>query len=360
MLQQIKALTVCIGVVAAGQTFASPPKSHREPTSYCAYELGANLVVEAINDRNQIAGSAILGDRAQAFVWDWNRGVRLLGLLPEAAISIGNDINDRGEVVGFSGGGGILQQAFVWDRRHGMQRIVALGGQSTSVLIANDVGDLMGLGSTTAEDGEHMYFQGQDGEVVDLGGGIPFGMNDFGQVGYSRQTEQFPQVSTVFVWHPKTGEEQLSGFPDDRLIFPSAINNRMDIVGSAARDGLPRAMRWTPRKGMQFLASDEPSFSQANAVNEWGTAVGYMDAGFPVHPFVWTEKSGLRDLTTLIHPTSPTTLQAELMEARGVNDREWIAIHASDRIGGSPKGYVLTPKYRGDVTPCAAPPPVSN
>lgn len=371
MLQQSKAaghparrygltLGTCLCAVVAGHVSPAQGKPYREPASYCAYELGANLVVEAINNRNQIAGTAVLGDLAQAFVWDWEGGVRLLGLLPQAAISLGNDINNRGEVVGNSGGGGILQQAFIWDEQNGMRRIVALGGQSTSALRINDVGDILGLSSTPTDDSEYMYFRDHSGEVVNVGGGIPFGLNGFGQVGFSRQTEQPPQVADVFVWHPTTGEEQLSGFPD-RLIFPSAINARMDIVGSAhGDDGWTHAMRWTPRKGMEFLAPNEPSFSQALDVNELGTVVGYMDMGFPIHPFIWSRKSGRRDLMTLLNPTSPTIPQAETITARAVNDLGWIAINTSAWEGTNPRAYVLTPKFRNDASACAAPPTVSN
>jgi uncharacterized membrane protein len=373
MLQQFKAaarparrvgiiLAATVSVVAAGHASPADAKPHREPTSYCAYELGANLVVEAINNRNQIAGTAVLGDLAQAFVWDWNRGVRLLGVLPEAAISIGNDINDRGAVVGNSGGGGILQQAFIWDEQNGMRRVVALGGESSSALRINEAGDIMGLSSTTAEDGEHLYFRDHNGDVVDLGDGIPFGLNDFAQVGFSRQSQQPPPDSDVFIWHWKTGEQQLGGFPEHRLILPSAINNRMHIVGSVlGADGQAHAMRWTSRKGMELLGpADEPGFSHATDVNEWGTVVGYMDLGFPIHPFIWRKKTGRRDLMTLLHPTSPTTPQAETIEARAVNDLGWIAINAHDRVGTNPRAYVLTPKFRNDDSPCAAPPAASD
>lgn len=355
------ALFVCIVAAAPVSAGELKPKSHREPVSYCAYELGAALVAEGINNRNQIVGTAALDEQlAQAFVWDWSRGVRLLGLLPEAAISIGSDINDRGQAVGYSGGGGILQQAFIWDERNGMRRIVALGGQSSSAIRINNLGHIMGLSSTAAEDGEHLYFRDRYGEVIDLGAGIPFGLNGFGQVGFSRQTQQPPVTSEVFVWHAKTGEERLSGFPENRLIFPSAINNNMDIVGSAAQDDqLPHAMRWTPRKGMEFLDSiNETGFSQGVDVNEWGTVVGYVDFGFPIHPFVWTQKSGMRDLTTMLHPTSPTTPQAETLAARAVNDFGWIALNTSDRVGTNPRAYVLAPKFRNDQTPCRPAPPV--
>lgn len=355
-------ITLAAGVCAIVAGHASPAQAQRQPTSYCAYDLGPNLIAEAINNRNQIAGLALVGDLPQAFVWDWQHGVRLLGALPGAAVSFGSDINDDGEAVGNSGGNGLLQQAFIWDEQNGMRRVPALGGESSSALRINDGGDILGLGWTAAGDAEHMFFSDQNREVVDLGDGIPFGLNDFAQVGFSRQSQQTPQTADVFIWHPKTGEQQLTSFPENLLILPSALNNRMHIVGSARRDdGLPHAMRWTPRKGMEFLgAPDEPGFSHAVDVNQSGTVVGYMDLGVQIHPFIWRQKSGMRDLTTLIDPTSPTIPQAETIEPRALNDLGWIALYAHDRVGTNPRAYVLTPKFRNDESPCAAPASVSN
>lgn len=364
---------ICVCGIAAGH--ASPPgpaqdptaqlltppsssgdsKSHRDPTSYCAYELGGGLIAEAINNRNQIVGTAALDDDlAQAFVWDGRRGVRLLGVLPGHVISVGNDVNDREEVVGNSGG------AFIWDERNGMRRLATLGGQGSTATHINNVGQIIGLSTTAAEEGEHLYFRDVNGDVVDLGNGIPFGVNDFGQVGFSRQSQ--PLVSDVFIWHSHKGVRRLRGFPEDRLILPSALNNRKHIVGSIVRDDqLTHAIRWTPGKGMEDLgALGESGFSHATDVNKWGTVVGYIELGFPIRPFIWRKPSGMRDLTTMLDPTSPSTPQAQLIAARAVNDLGWIAINTSDRTGAGPRAFVLTPKFRDDHSPCRSAPPVSG
>jgi uncharacterized membrane protein len=346
----VLAFSVC--GMAAGQ--ASP----REPINYCAYELGTGLVAEAINNRNQIVGTAAVGDLAQAFIWDFSRGARLLGVLPGAAISLGNDINDRGQVVGTSGA-----RPFIWDDRNGMRPFATLGGASATATHINDVGQIIGLSFTAAEDGEHLYFRDVNTDVEDLGvARIPFGLTDAGQVGFSIQSQQPPPTAEVFLWDARKGERELRGFPEDRLILPSAINNRLHIVGSAGRDDqLPHAMRWTRGRGMQFLPSlNEDSFSQATDVNERGAVVGYveMGSGSPIRPFIWTKRSGTRDLTTLLAPTSGPLPPAATITARAVNDLGWIAINTSDTVGTNPRAYVLTPKFRGDEPDCAEPPPV--
>ena len=66
MLQLSKAIPLAAGLVAVSTAQAAPVGTHREPTSYCAYELGPNLIPEGINNHNQIAGTAIVGGIALA------------------------------------------------------------------------------------------------------------------------------------------------------------------------------------------------------------------------------------------------------------------------------------------------------
>jgi uncharacterized membrane protein len=346
---------IAVGHAGGATHERSTSKRHREATSYCAYELGAGLIAAAINNRNQITGVSVVADFPQAFVWDFRRGTRLIGVLPGATDSVANDINDRGQVVGSSGG-----DPFIWDERNGMRTFDTLGGRFSSATHINDAGQIIGLGLTPAEDGEHLYFRNVNGDVEDLGVWlIPFGLTDFGVVGFSIQSQQAPPTAEMFIWSLRKGVQPLRGFPENRLIGPAAINNRLHIVGSAYPDDQSgHAMRWTPSKGMQFLPPlYEFSSSYASDVNEWGVVVGAGSAGAIV-PFIWTKRSGTRDLTTMLHPTSPTVPQEQAMQARALNDYGWIALNASELGGANPRAYVLTPKFQGDLTACAPPPPV--
>jgi hypothetical protein len=84
--------------------------------------------------------------------------------------------------------------------------------------------------------------------------------------------------------------------------------------------------------------------------------VGYIELGF-IRPFIWRQKTGMRDLTTMIDPTSPSTLGQQLIAARAINDLGWIAVNTSDRTGIGPRAYVLAPKFRADSSACPASPP---
>lgn len=86
------------------------------------------------------------------------------------------------------------------------------------------------------------------------------------------------------------------------LVVPSALNNLREIVGGIQHEGT-RAIRWTPRKGMQTLdVMGEVPFSNAMSINQRGTI------------------------------STP-------------EDRH---------------SYVLIPKFPGEATPCPAPPTVAS
>lgn len=272
---------LCFAAVAAAHD--SPPDlgRDREAVSYCGYDLGNGLRISAINNRNQIVGGATVpADVSQAFIWDWQGGIRLLGVLPGAAASVAYDINDRGEVVGISGGNGLSLESFIWDRRRGMRRVPTFGGDSSEATHINDRGQIIGIAYTTLpNEGPHVYFRESNGDVVDLGFGTPFGINEFGVVGFSRQS-QISLETEIFFWSSRDGLQSLGGVPEHSLVLPSALNNRREIVGALHEQG-SRAIRWTPREGMQILdvRGDVP-FSNAASINRWGTIVGYGPSEF--------------------------------------------------------------------------------
>ena len=110
------------------------------PGTTAVTRLGS-FIPTAINTRGQVAGIRVDPNGTQrAVVWDRGQ-LRVLPLLPGAAVSIALDINDRGDVVGAIGGHAEdirgrsvtgTPQAVLWDE-DGVERLPPLAGDTTSV-----------------------------------------------------------------------------------------------------------------------------------------------------------------------------------------------------------------------------------
>jgi len=80
--------------------------------------------------------------RSEAFIWDENRGMMNLGTLG-GEWSTAWDVNDSGQVIGYSSVGSGNSRAFIWDEDNGMIELPTLGGNSLARAISND-GQIVG------------------------------------------------------------------------------------------------------------------------------------------------------------------------------------------------------------------------
>ncbi len=119
-----------------------------------------NNVANAINDRGEIVGTALLSDgTVHAFLWSRQRGRQDLGLPGDEFVSVAGccqTINNRGEVVGFSfpgplGGG----RAIVWVDKVPVDLNTLIPAGSPWYLqfasSINDAGEIVGWGTINGE-----------------------------------------------------------------------------------------------------------------------------------------------------------------------------------------------------------------
>jgi probable HAF family extracellular repeat protein len=273
------------------------------------------------------------GTNLQCLAAIWKHGqLSALPLLPGGNNSYALDMNNRGQVVGFSdtdvydpdcaaaitgtpfrSTAGFRFQAVIWERNDSVRQLAPLDGDSVA---------------------------------------WAFGINNRGQVvgasGVCANTSPPPYVSSphAVLWE-RDGTPIDLGSLGGSSSGASAINNRGDVSGtSATAEGLVRPFLWTP-ESRTLVQLDPPSGAFpvvvntcCKTINDRREIVGFMlDADFNSHAFLW--KDGVMvDLNDLIPKDSPWMLQS----AAGINDSGQIA--GQGLINSEVHAFLATPCHR--------------
>jgi probable HAF family extracellular repeat protein len=277
---------------------------------------------ETANLSRQGEDVCAFGTDLQCLAATWKNGrLRALPLLPGGNNSYALDMNDRGQVVGFSDTdfydldcaaaktAGFRFQSVIWEPNGRVRQLRPLDGDTVANAFGiNNKGQVVGdsgvCGNTTPPpypSSPHAVLWERDGTPIDLGSlGGP-----------------------------------LSG--------ASAINNHGDVSGTAATaDGSPQAFLWTPETRRLVKLQTPDGFPAAvnpccKTINDRREIVGFMfDADFNSHGFLW--KDGVMvDLNDLIPKGSPWMLQS----AAGINASGQIA--GQGLINGEVHAFLATP-----------------
>jgi probable HAF family extracellular repeat protein len=222
-------------------------------------------VANDINERDQVVGFADAPGR-HAYLWTSHDGMMDLGTIPgqphdrTEAMSI----NDRTQVVGFSFVEG-TPRAFLWTERSGMTELPRLPGKQSAFAHAiNNRGDVVGWsGNSTDADEQDAIGEmrcplgdyqavlwSKSGDARPLGtlGGpasSAYNINERGQVvGWSYTTSG---ACHAFLWTEKGGMVDLGTLPDSEdWSWALGINNSGQIVGMTSA-GYTKGLIWTVR-----------------------------------------------------------------------------------------------------------------
>lgn len=254
------------------------------------------LPSDIANDINQSGtivgfsfGSSV--STARAFVWTPGVGMRALPDLGGNA-NIAQAINASGMAVGWAADSFGTVHAARWDAAGQITDLNPPGGTSIAIDI-NDLGDIIGWTFPLGAVQEHAHLWRRDGVQVDLGtlGGAKsngFGINNSAQaVGVADPPVPAPEVA--FVWDQARGMHNL-GYGMRSQAF--AISDLGRSVGLSTGSGVVGLTKF--RGVLQILpdlAPAKPHFSGPVNVNRCGTIVGSSvdpnPASAALLPVVW-------------------------------------------------------------------------
>lgn len=252
--------------------------------------------------------AATFGPATAAHATAWT--ITDIGVLSDGpfAFSSATAINDLGQVVGMSRGVNGAVRAFLWTPGQGMVDLGDLPGGTdmSGAYGVNNAGTVTG-GSTIVYslEGTHAFRWSTQGGLVDLGAkpnngyySVGVGINAAGSiVGWTG----LPAVRTTAFVQEAGGVMTLLNTPIGSSTQANAINDSGTVVGFTLKtNGTTRATVWSG--GARTELPDLPGgadYSSAQAINADGLVVGGSGVANGGHAFAWTATGGMVDLGDL-------------------------------------------------------------
>ncbi|WP_375499019.1 hypothetical protein [uncultured Nostoc sp.] len=251
------------------------------------------LSVESINNLGQVVGNSGFDNHAFIYSGGTTQSIGLNGI-PYA-------INDSGEVVGGTTGGGIFPKlAFP-------AGTAFLYSNGTTTIINNNL--------------EENY--------------VAYGINNLGQaVGIFGPSRAFLYDNGIIT--------NLGTLPGDNYSSALDINDLGQVVGTSGLTGVSdgRAFLYSSSTGLQNLGKLSPTdlFSVGEGINNLGQVVGYSGTYNDLKPFLYSDNT-LYDLNDLIAPGSDAGFTLRVAFAININGQ----IVGSGAVNDEFHAFLLTP-----------------
>ncbi|RYZ58097.1 MAG: HAF repeat-containing protein [Proteobacteria bacterium] len=299
-IRSLNSLAIASALTVSGLGFATnwnydaPPVIH-ELVTFGGY----NSEARDVNEAGQIVGEAdlISGD-THAFVKFPNRNVLDIGTLPGGNFSSASGISENGIVVGtanIAAKGDLAPEtrAFIWREGQGLSALTPIAGASDSAAEdVNDKGQVVGNSGGVAT----LWENGQPKALGTLGGKVSFA-NAINQKGWVAGTSETADGSWhAFLW--QNGRMVDLGTLGGKNSYADGINELGQVIGnSETTSGQVHAFVWDQA---MVDADFGIGASTGNAFSRFGLGTGGANFnGGNLHACLWDWNGKLVNLGTL-------------------------------------------------------------
>jgi probable HAF family extracellular repeat protein len=239
-----------------------------------------------------------------AILWTEKKGaVAILSYMSGAASSF--KLNDWGQVAAVRTVAPPAQTVAVWSPWDGWRDIAKFPQGGVSITAINNLGVVLGQ---TAQ-GAFLATRASGAQFIQaLGGSAALaGLNDFGVVTGTLDVPCPPNTCLgarkhAFRWTPWGGVQDLETRPLSLLpdSIGLAVNRSGDVAGVLYASGYQHPFLWTDRTGVRDLGPAPGRVSGFAVLNDRRELIGWWIVGLSgIRSYLWTEKTGIVDIGTM-------------------------------------------------------------